>query len=45
MTLRGFYYDDTTNRSVRKCAEFCVDSPAQAAAAGRELAAAVLEDR
>ena len=45
MTLRGFYYDDTTNRSVRKCAEFCVDSPVQAAAAGRELAAAVLEDR
>lgn len=45
MTLCGFYYDDTTNRSVRKCAEFCVDSPVQAAAAGRELAAAVLADR
>ena len=43
MTLRGFYYDDVTEKKIRKTITVQVFDPVEAREAGRKLAAQVLE--
>ena len=44
MTLRGFYYDDVTEKKIRKTITVQVFDPVEAQEAGRKLAAQVLEE-
>ena len=44
MTLRGFYYDDVTEKKIRKTITVQVFDPVEAREAGRKLAAQVLEE-